>query len=63
MNIYETLLHLATEPYEEKVSLRDGLKSSDAVLNELKKEFSINSSNYQFVIDTRQACETMVYKN
>ncbi|HHF7365648.1 TPA: hypothetical protein ACPSKY_000748 [Legionella bozemanae] len=62
MNIYETLLYLATEPYEKKIILRDELKSSDAVLHELQKEFSINSSNHQ-LIDARQACETMVYKN
>lgn len=60
MNIYETLLHLATEPYEQNIKLRDEIKSSEAVLNELKKEFSIKD---QFILDTRQACETMVYKD
>lgn len=62
MSIYEILLYLATEPYKKKAVLRDDLKSSDAVLNELKKEFSMGSSHGQLLVDTRQACETMVYK-
>lgn len=63
MNIYETLIYLATEPYEKKVGLKDELKTSNAIFNELKKEFSVDSSNSQLVIDIRQACETMVYEN
>jgi hypothetical protein len=55
MNIYEQLVYLATNPYDTL----DKLKSSDAVLDELRKEFSsINSS--QYTIDIRRACETMV---
>jgi hypothetical protein len=62
MNTYETLLYLATEPYDQKITLRDELKSCEAILKELTKEFS-SSVNYESVVDTRQANETMVYKN
>lgn len=63
MNTYATLLYLATEPYEEKIVLNDELKSSEAILNELRKEFISSSSNYQALVDLRLASETMVYKS
>ena len=63
MNTYETLIYLATKPFEKSIALIDELKSSKAVLNQLKKEFDIDSDNFQLTVDTRQACETMVYQN
>ncbi len=58
MNTYETLIYLATEPFEKNIQLRDDLKSPEAILNKLNEEFA---SNYLFTIDTKQACETAVY--
>lgn len=60
MNTYEKLVYLATEPFDNKVVLRDEkgneLKSSLAVLKELKADFI----NANISVDMRQACETHI---
>lgn len=63
MNTYETLLHLAIEPYDKKLKLRYELNSSEAIFNELKKELTNSSSHGEYLVRNRQASETMVYKN
>lgn len=63
MNIYDTLLYLATDPFENKLGLKKGLTSSDAVLNELEQELNFSFSDDLNTFDIRQANETMVFGN
>ncbi|MGQ3888456.1 hypothetical protein ACQUW5_05415 [Legionella sp. CNM-1927-20] len=62
MSIYNKLIYMAANPYYKEIILcnekGEELKSSKAILKEIKKEFSIGSS--QLSVDFRQACETRV---
>lgn len=63
MSIYEKLVYLAGEPFNQQSSLSSQLDkkidSHRSVLNMLQYEFDSNSYAHN-AIDMRQACETKV---